>query len=199
MPQPELPTLDPHTAVVVVDVQNDFADPGGSLYVDGGEEIIGVVNDLIAAAREAGAVIAYTQDWHPPETPHFASSGGTWPEHCVRDTWGAELHPALDVDGPVVRKGTGGEDGYSGFTVFDVRTGERTPTELDDLLSRRDVRRVIVVGLAQDVCVKETALDARRLGYDTTVVLSATRPVNLHPNDERAANEEMAAAGITLA
>jgi nicotinamidase/pyrazinamidase len=195
---PDAHPFDEHTALVVVDVQNDFADPSGSLYVSGGDEVIPVVNGLVAAARAAGAFVAYTQDWHPPETPHFATSGGTWPVHCVRDTWGAELHPMLDVEGPVVRKGTGGEDGYSGFTVFDVSTGERTPTELDDLLSDHAAQRVVVVGLAQDVCVKETALDARRLGYDTSVVLQATRPVNVNPGDERTANEEMAAAGIVL-
>jgi nicotinamidase/pyrazinamidase len=116
----------------------------------------------------------------------------------VRDTWGAELHPDLVVEGPIVRKGTGGEDGYSGFTALDVTTGERKPTELDDILRDKGIDEVVVVGLAQDVCVKATALDALRLGYETSVVLSATRPVNLSPGDEAAANEEMAAAGVTL-
>ena len=190
--------MDDHTALVVVDVQNDFADPGGSLYVTGGEDVVATVNALIADARDAGAAVVYTQDWHPPETPHFATSGGTWPVHCVRDTWGAELHPDLVVEGPIVRKGTGGEDGYSGFTALDVTTGERKPTELDDILRDKGIDEVVVVGLAQDVCVKATALDALRLGYETSVVLSATRPVNLSPADEAAANEEMAAAGVTL-
>src|SRR6478735_541982 len=101
--------LDGQTALIVVDVQNDFADPGGSLYVEGGDGIIPAINERIAQARTSGALVAYTQDWHPPETPHFVPWGGTWPVHCVRDTWGAALHPDLDVDGPVVRKGTGGE------------------------------------------------------------------------------------------
>ncbi|MFN2494727.1 MAG: isochorismatase family protein [Pseudonocardiaceae bacterium] len=196
-PTPDV-DFDDRTALIVVDVQNDFADPRGGLYVDGGDQIIPTVNGLIAAAQAAGAVVVYTQDWHPAQTPHFATYGGTWPEHCVQGSWGAELHPALDVAGPVVRKGTGDEDGYSGFTARDVRTGELLATDLDGLLRRHDVTRVVVVGLAQDVCVKDTALDARRRGYDTTVLLAATRPVNLDPEDDRIANDAMTAAGVTL-
>ncbi len=103
------------TALVVVDVQNDFADPEGSLSIAGGEDIVPVVNREIRAAQGAGSPVVYTQDWHPPTTPHFAKDGGTWPVHCVADTWGAELHPDLEVVGEVFRKGTNGEDGYSGY------------------------------------------------------------------------------------
>lgn len=97
--------------------------------------------------------------------------------HCVRDTWGAQFHPDLVVDGPVVRKGTGGEDGYSGFTMADPETGATSPTGMGDLLGERDIERVVVVGLALDVCVKATALDAKSLGFETTVVAGATAPV----------------------
>jgi nicotinamidase/pyrazinamidase len=190
--------LDQGTALVVVDVQNDFAHPVGSLYVDGGEAIIPTINRLIGEARAQGALVAYTQDWHPPETPHFSTQGGTWPVHCVRDTWGAQLHDDLDVEGPVVRKGTGGEDGYSGFTARDVTTGEDQPTPLEALLRDHAIERVLVVGLAEDVCVKATALDARRLGFDTTVDLDATRPVNVDPGDGLRAEHELASAGVTL-
>lgn len=190
--------FDERTALVVTDVQNDFADPQGSLYVDGGQQIVPAVNQLVSAARESGAVVVYTQDWHPPATPHFETQGGLWPVHCVKDTWGAELHPDLDVAGPVVRKGSGGEDGYSGFTVREVDTGEEEPTDLDVILREHDVRRVVVVGLAEDVCVKETALDARRHGYETIVLRQATRPVKLAPGDERAALDAMVAAGVTV-
>jgi nicotinamidase/pyrazinamidase len=192
--------LDHGSALVVVDVQNDFAHPDGSLYVDGGEAIIPTINRLIGEARRHGALVAYTQDWHPPETPHFSTQGGTWPVHCVRDTWGAQLHDDLDVGagGPVVRKGTGGEDGYSGFTARDVTTGEDRPTALEARLRDHGVERVLVVGLAEDVCVKATALDARRLGFDTAVALDATRPVEIEPGDGLRARNELAAAGITL-
>ncbi len=122
---------DPHVALVVVDVQNDFADPSGSLWVRGGAEIVPLVNAEIERALAAGAAVAYTQDWHPAHTPHFAQDGGIWPVHCVRETWGAELHPALAVRGPVVRKGADGEDGYSGFSMRNPADGLTVPTELD--------------------------------------------------------------------
>lgn len=188
--------FDEHSALIVVDVQNDFADPNGGLYVDGGQDVVPTINRLAAAARQAGALVVYTQDWHPPATPHFEKDGGAWPVHCVQGTWGAELHPELDVDGPIVRKGSGGEDGYSGFYARDVTIGEEKPTGLQAVLEERDVIRVVVVGLAQDVCVKATALDAQRLGYDTTVLVDATRPVNARPGDDSRAIDAIKAAGI---
>ena len=183
-----------------MDVQNDFADPAGSLYVRDAESVIEVANAEIAAARSAGALVVYTQDWHPPDTPHFAKDGGTWPVHCVGGTWGAELHPRLSaIDGERVRKGTGGEDGYSGFTMADPVSGEATPTALDGMLRERSVQRVVVLGLATDYCVKATALDAMSLGYDATVVADGVRAVDLEPGDGKRALEEMTAAGVALA
>ncbi|HEV8651784.1 MAG TPA: isochorismatase family protein [Actinomycetes bacterium] len=90
---------DRSTALVVVDMQNDFADPKGSLYVRGGERVVPLVNREIERALAAGALVVYTQDWHPAQTPHFQSSGGVWPEHGVQGTWGAELQPDLQVAG----------------------------------------------------------------------------------------------------
>lgn len=191
-------SYDPSTALIVVDVQNDFADPAGSLYVRGADATVGFVNDEIAAATSSGAVVVYTQDWHPPSTPHFDTGGGAWPVHCVRDTWGAELHPGLVIDGPTVRKGTGGEDGYSGFSMQDPGAGEVTPTGLHDLLKERSVERVVVVGLALDVCVKATALDAVGLGYACEVVVEATAPVEIEPGDGARAIAEMAASGVVI-
>ena len=103
----------PGTALIVVDMQNDFADPGGSLYVEGGSDVVSVVNTEIAAARAAGSPV-YTRDWHPPTTPHFEKDGGIWPVHCVMDTWGAAFHPDLVIAGPVINKGSNGEDDYRG-------------------------------------------------------------------------------------
>jgi nicotinamidase/pyrazinamidase len=183
---------------VVVDVQNDFADPAGSLSVSGGDAIVPVVNAEIETARTAGALVARTQDWHPPSTPHFQKDGGIWPVHCVRDTWGAELHPGLVADGPIVRKGANGEDGYSGFTMRDPVSGETIPTELEALLRERGVERVVVCGLATDYCVKATALDAVGLGFETSVLAEAVRAVDLKPGDGERAIEEMAAAGVSI-
>jgi nicotinamidase/pyrazinamidase len=196
-----LAAYDVSTALVVVDVQNDFADPAGSLYVRGGEEVPALVNAELAAARAAGALVVFTQDWHPAETPHFVTSGGIWPVHCVGGTWGAELHPALDAapSEPRIRKGTGGEDGYSGFTVADPVTGEKASTGLDTLLRQAGIQRVVVAGLATDYCVKATALDAVALGYETAVLRDDIRAVDLQPGDGDRAIAEMEAAGATLA
>jgi nicotinamidase/pyrazinamidase len=187
---------DPATALLLIDVQNDFADPGGSLAVSGGEAIIPYLNEQVAAARGAGAFVAYSQDWHPASTPHFARDGGIWPVHCVMDTWGAELHRALVMDGPVVRKGSAGEDGYSGFSMRDPESGRETRTELDGLLRAAGVERVVIGGLATDYCVKATALDALRLGYETTVLLDGIRAVDLAPGDGERALAELVAAGV---
>lgn len=184
--------------LVVVDMQNDFADPDGGLYVPGGEETLEAVNGEIAATLQAGGTVIYTQDWHPESTPHFVKDGGTWPVHCVAGTWGARLHPELVVAGPVVRKGVDGGDGYSGFSVRDPRSGDTTATELGELLAQANVSRLTVVGLAGDVCVKETALDGRRLGFPVRVPWHATRAVNLSDGDDSAAQQALGNAGVVL-
>lgn len=188
---------DRSTALVVVDVQNDFADPGGSLSVAGAAAILPRINAAISDARRAGALVAYTQDWHPEVTPHFAKDGGIWPVHCVQETWGAELHPDLDVDdaAPRIRKGANGEDGYSGFTMRDPVTGETTPTPLDGLLRERDIARIVVCGLATDYCVNATALDAIALGYEAFFLEDAVAAVDLKPGDGARATHQMIDAG----
>ncbi len=182
----------------MVDVQNDFADPEGSLFVPGAEEIVPLVNVEIDRARTAGAFVVYTQDWHPPDTPHFQKDGGIWPVHCVRDTWGAAFHPRLDVEGEVVRKGVGGEDGYSGFSLRDARSGETTHTVLGEMLQDRGIERVVICGLATDYCVVETAVDARERGYATEVLTAAVRAVNLRAGDDEAALDRMREADAVL-
>lgn len=189
---------DPRTALVVVDVQNDFADPGGSLAVRGADTVVEATNREISRATAAGAPVIYTQDWHPESTPHFAKDGGPWPVHCVAGTWGAELHPALLVAGESVRKGSNGEDGYSGFTMRDPVSGEEIPTELEAMLRARGVERVVVCGLATDYCVRATVLDARRLGFETLVPSDAVAAVDLQPGDGEGALAEMAAAGAQV-
>jgi len=194
----DLPTYDEKSALLVVDVQNDFADPNGSLYVEGGEQIVPLVNREIARAAGARALVVYTQDWHPPSTPHFETQGGKWPVHCVHDTWGADLHPELKVVGDRIRKATGAEDGYSGFSVEHLPSGERRGTGLDDLLRSRAIERIVIVGLATDYCVKETALDGLRLGYDVTVLREAVGAVELQPGDGAHALAAVSEAGARL-
>ena len=192
------PAFDTHTALIVVDVQNDFAHPSGSLYVAGGETIIPFVNDLVRTAQDAGALIVYTQDWHPPSTPHFEKDGGIWPVHCVADTWGAEFHSGLDVFGPTVRKGSGGEDGYSGFTVRDPETGAEHSTGLESTLRKQEINHLYVVGLATDYCVKSTVIDGCTAGFRVTVLADGIRGVNLDSGDSIRAAAEMVAAGAEI-
>lgn len=186
----------PASALIVVDMQNDFTDPAGSLSVGGGEVVLATVNAAIIQAVAAGGGVFYTQDWHPESTPHFAKDGGIWPVHCVGGTWGAELHPRLIVAGPIVRKGTNGEDGYSGFTMRHPTSGDTIPTGLESMLAGFDT--VVVVGLALDYCVKDTAHDAARLGFATVVPRSTTAAVNLDPGDGERAAAALEAAGVSV-
>ncbi len=175
-------------ALIVVDFQNDFT-PGGALGVTDGDAIAAPINEL-AASGDFDLVVA-TRDWHPPHHGSFARHGGTWPEHCVQDTPGAELHDALDrsaID-EVVDKGQDPEtEGYSGF--------EATP--LEALLRKYGIDAVTVVGLATDYCVKNTALDALRHGFAVTVPRAAVRAVELRPGDGERALAELRDAGAEV-
>ena len=176
-------------ALLVIDYQNDFTPPDGALAVPEGDEIADRLNEL--AVSDRFDLVVATRDWHPPDHTQFEEQGGPWPTHCVQGTEGAELHPALERDNldVVVDKGENREeDGYSGFE----------DTDLAELLRERGIDAVTVVGLAADVCVKNTALDAARLGFDVTVDRSATRGVDLEPGDTERAFEEVEAAGGTV-
>jgi nicotinamidase/pyrazinamidase len=173
-------------ALILVDIQNDFC-PGGSLAVEEGDRIVPVVNEL---QRHFDLVVA-TKDWHPPAHSSFVT---LWPPHCVQGTHGAEFHPALDTSrfAHVFHKGTDpAVDSYSGF--FDNE--HKLSTGLGDYLRAQGVTDVYVCGLATDYCVKFTALDALRLGFNTTVVADACRGVEVNEGDSARALEEMSAAG----
>ena len=190
----------PDVALIVVDVQNDFADPDGSLHVRDGHEVIPIINREAELARSAGALVAYSQDWHPESTPHFQKDGGIWPVHCVQGSWGSSFHPDLEVaDGsPIVHKGDNREDGYSAFTCRDHHTGELIRTPLESILNRHKIHDVVITGLATDYCVKATALDAVRLGFPATVLTDAVAAVDLQPGDGQRALDEMRDAGVVL-
>lgn len=199
-------------ALILVDIQNDFL-PGGALAVPHGDDVVPIANRM---CREKGRMFQYvvaTQDWHPPNHGSFASRnpgrkpgelaelGGLpqvmWPDHCVRETRGAEFAPALErspID-HVVKKGTDPSiDSYSGF--FD--NGHRKATGLADWLRTKNVSEVFVLGLATDYCVKFTALDARQLGLQVTLIADGSRAVNLQADDETKAIEEMRASGVRV-
>jgi len=176
-------------ALLIVDFQNDFT-PGGALAVPHGDEIADRINAL-AASGDYALVVA-TRDWHPADHGSFAPQGGPWPVHCVADTPGAQLHPALDrsrVDVIVDKGQDASTEGYSGFEG----------TSLGDLLRERGITQVTVVGLATDYCVKNTALDALRQGFQVTVDATAVRGVEVAPGDSERALAEVRAAGGVMA
>jgi len=175
-------------ALIIVDVQNDFT-PGGALPVEEGDAIVPRINEL-AAAGDFDLVVA-TRDWHPSDHGSFAEQGGPWPVHCVADTPGAQLHPALDTSAIDVIVDKGQDPGTEGYSGFDG-------TNLADLLHERDVDEVVVVGLATDYCVKNTALDALRAGLGVRVDESAVRGVDVQPGDSARALDELRAAGATV-
>jgi nicotinamidase/pyrazinamidase len=173
-------------ALLIIDFQNDFTS-GGALEVPEGDEIAEPVKRL---AKEFDYVFA-TRDWHPPDHSSFETEGGPWPVHCVQGTHGAELHPAMrDIEvEEIVDVGAEREDqGYSGFEK----------SKLADLLRERDVDEVAVVGLATDYCVRASAIDAAREGFDTSVVTDAIRAVDVNPGDGERALEDMREAGAKL-
>ncbi len=192
---------DATTGLIVVDMQNDFGHPDGSLFVTDGDAILDAVNDEIERIANDGGMVVLTQDWHPASTPHFIDDGGVWPTHCVAGTWGAELVEGLDPNhraSAVVRKGTNGEDGYSAFSMREPGGSVDIPTGLAGLLRERGIERVVVVGLATDVCVAATATSASAAGLDTTVVWEATRPVYTDDDTTSRVLGELAEANVTV-
>lgn len=164
-------------ALLIVDVQNDFC-PGGALGVPDGHLVVPVINDIM---RHFDLVVA-SKDWHPESTRHFER----WPKHCVQHTYGAAFHPNLDEENidEVFLKGTGTEDdGYSAF--------EATNIDLADFLKRHQVDDLYICGLTTDYCVKSSALDAKKLGFNVFVIEDAIKAVNLNKDDGERAIEEM--------
>lgn len=184
------------SVLLVVDTQNDFC-PGGALPVTEGDRVVPALNAYIALFHAAGYPLIASRDWHPARTTHFNTAGGPWPPHCVQGTRGAAFHPdlALPADTLIVSKGMGAtEDAYSAFQARDERG-----RSLATILHALGVRQVYLGGLTLDYCVKETALDAIRDGLAVTVLLDATRAVNVHVHDAEQAIEELVSAGVQLA
>ena len=180
--------LRPGDALVIVDVQRDFC-PGGALAIDRGDEVVPVLNRWIAAARTSGVPIYASRDWHPNRHPSFAEFGGKWPPHCIQDTAGAQFHDALDLPSSsiIVTKGTRFDRDQN--SAFDG-------TGLTAELRRSGISRLWVGGLAQDVCVCATVLDARREGFETVVISDGTLPVTREGSE--LAEEQMRKAGAVF-
>ncbi|MDP3067920.1 MAG: isochorismatase family protein [Methylocystis sp.] len=178
--------LTPGDALIVLDVQRDFC-AGGALEVSGADKIVSVVNELITEAVAAGVPIVASRDWHPPGHASFRDCGGPWPAHCVQDSAGAQFHPdlRLPVRAIIVSKGE---------LLERDQLSALNGTGLAERLRQLRVRRLLIVGLALDVCVLETALDAVAEGFDTHVRLSGTRAIA--PEGARDAVEKMRKAGV---
>jgi len=171
----------------VVDVQRDFC-PGGALAVPHGDKVVPVLARWLAL-DDVFKVL--TRDWHPPDHSSFKAQGGPWPPHCVRDTPGAEFHPALPAERAdmIVSKAVSADaEAYSGFDGTDL-AGE---------LHQRGVKRLWVGGLATEYCVKATVLDAIELGLSVCVISDAIRGIEANPGDCERAHQEMEQAGATF-
>lgn len=177
-------------ALIIVDMQNDFM-PGGALPVPNALEIIPTINNYINMFKGNKAVIIATRDWHPPNHISFKSRGGPWPPHCIQGTKGAEFHPdlALPQDVLVISKAYDENiEAYSGFEG----------TNLDQVLKSREVKRIFICGVATDYCVKATALDALRLGYQVFLLMDAIKGVDIPRGSIAKAIEELLNEGAIL-
>jgi nicotinamidase/pyrazinamidase len=188
-------TPEPGSALVIVDVQNDFC-PGGSLAVTGGHEVVPVMNRYAEAFAAAGRLVVADRDYHPGRTTHFVQFGGAWPPHCVQGTPGAEYHPNLALPPETVHvvKGMGAEE--DAYSVFQGR--DSAGRSFEALLAEHGIRKLYVGGLATDYCVKHTVLDALKAGYEVVVIEEGVRAVNVQPGDGDRAIEEMQAAGAAI-
>ena len=178
-------------ALLLVDVQNDFC-PGGALAVADGDAVVPTLNAWIAAARQGGARIYASRDWHPPDHLSFAAHGGIWPPHCVQDTPGAAFHPDLELPDDAVVVTKADRPDREAYSAFDSG-------ELAEQLRASSTQRLWVGGLATDYCVKASVLDATQLpGLAVRVIADAIRAVNAAQGDGEAALEAMRAAGAIL-
>jgi nicotinamidase/pyrazinamidase len=185
------------SALLIVDVQRDFC-PGGSLAVAGGDEIIPIINRYIEVFQEKKLPVLASRDWHPPETVHFETGGGTWPDHCVQGTDGARFHSDLRLpdDLVVVSKGMhpGVDDSYSASQAV-----TDDGIKLHEFLRQQGISRIHVCGIATDHCVRATVLDALADGFAVTLLQDAIRGVDLNPGDSKRAMAEMISAGADIA
>ncbi|MGD0177289.1 MAG: nicotinamidase [Candidatus Bathyarchaeia archaeon] len=178
--------INKQSALVVVDLQNDFC-PGGALPVENGDKVVPVLNKYIEKFRKAGAPILFTRDWHPPDHSSFKAQGGPWPPHCVQNSEGAKFRNDLLIppEGEIVSKADKKDEAYSFFQE----------TDLAQKLKERGIKRLLVGGLATDYCVKETVLDGLKYGFEVFVLDDASKGVNVNPGDSDNALHLMVAKG----
>ena len=177
--------FEPGDALVIVDVQNDFC-PGGALPVDGGDKVVPVLNRWIEAAVISHVPVYASRDWHPLDHISFKQEGGPWPPHCIQDSEGARFHHDLQLPDSVVKISKGVRFDHDQYSIFDA-------TGIADHFRLKHIKRLWVGGLAEDVCVLATVLDARRNDFEVVVIQNATRPVYAERGE--AARQQMREAG----
>ncbi len=183
------------TALMIVDVQNDFC-PGGALAVPGGDAVVAPLNRAIAQFLTAGLPIIASRDWHPATTGHFQSHGGPWPVHCVQHSDGAAFHPNLRLPASTILLSKGMDTGSHGYSAFEGMNESGTP--LVQILKSLHITRLCVGGLATDYCVKATVLDGLRQGFAVVLLSDAVAAVNIQPEDGSKALAEMKQAGAEI-
>jgi nicotinamidase/pyrazinamidase len=184
-------TLNKSDALLVTDVQNDFL-PGGALPVPDGDEVIPVLNGFMRKFQDSGAQVLASRDWHPVNHMSFKAQGGPWPPHCVQNTKGAMFDPDLKLpqNATIISKAT--RPDHEAYSAFDG-------TNLADELKELGVKRFFIGGLATDYCIVNTVKDARRLGFETVVLMDAIRGIDVNPGDVDNAVGAMVKAGAEQA
>lgn len=178
-------------ALLISDIQKDFL-PGGALPISGGDEIIPVLNAYVKRFENAKAHVFASRDWHPPNHISFKLQGGPWPPHCVQGTDGAKFSPDLKLPAGIVIISKATNPEHESYSVFDGTSFARD-------LRMCDVKRLFVSGLATDYCIVNTVFDARKLGYETVVLMDATLGINVEPGDVDRAIDAMLKAGAEQA
>lgn len=179
-------------ALLIVDLQNDFC-PGGALAVPGGDQVVEPLNRLARLFANQGLPVLASRDWHPPITKHFKEYGGLWPPHCVQGSPGAAFHPGLQLPQGSVILSKGTDPAKDSYSSFEAMTDDGF--SLQELLISLKVKQLYIGGLATDYCVRTTALDALKLGFEVTVISDAIAGVDLKPGDSELALEEISLAG----
>jgi nicotinamidase/pyrazinamidase len=184
--------MERNSALLIVDVQNDFC-PNGALHVPDGDRVVAPINRAIERFRVEGLPVLASRDWHPPVTRHFQEHGGRWPAHCIQETTGAAFHPGLRLPFDVVILSKGTDPDRDSYSAFDGMTVDGKL--LEELLEEGGIEHLYIGGLATDYCVKATALEGLLLGKKVTILTDAIAGVDLEPGDSDRALAAIRQAG----
>jgi nicotinamidase/pyrazinamidase len=172
-----------NTALLIVDVQNDFC-PGGALAVPEGDKVIPPINRYIGFFSKEGMPVVASRDWHPAQSKHFESYGGRWPEHCIQATDGAGFPSGLKLNGTAIVVSKGTDPSKDGYSVFEAE--DSTHEKFDNILRKLRVERLCITGLATEYCVKATVMDALKNGFKVSLLVDAIKGI-----DQQAVNAAM--------